>query len=170
MIETERLILRGMREEDTEAFLRIFSDPVAMQYFGVIFDRARMEAWVRDNLEHQAKYGFSLLSVVLKDSDEVIGDCGLETTEIEGELVVGVGFDFRREYWNRGYATEAATAVLDYGFTEFGFDKISGWIDPDNVASRRVAEKIGMRREKFVLRGSKKYALYAISREDWELK
>jgi RimJ/RimL family protein N-acetyltransferase len=53
MIETERLILRNMTEEVAEAFLDIFSDPVAMRYFGVIFDRPRMDKWVRDSLEHQ---------------------------------------------------------------------------------------------------------------------
>jgi len=169
MIETERLTLRKMREEDAEAFLDIFSDPIAMQYFGgVIFDRARMDEWVRSNLEHDRKFGFSLLSVILKESGEVIGDCGLETDEIDGETIVGIGFDFRRSFWGNGYATEAARAVLEYGFTEFGFDMISGWIDPNNGPSQRVAERIGMAVERYVIRGKKRYALYSIKRSDWE--
>ena len=164
MIETERLILRQMREDDAEDLLGIFSDPIAMQYFGVIFDRARMDQWVRSNLDHQDKYGFSLFSVVLKDNGEVIGDCGLETDEIDGKLTVGIGFDFRRAYWGNGYATEAAIAVLKYGFAQFDFDSIYGWIDPENAPSQRVAERIGMTVDRFVIRGSKKYALYRISR------
>ena len=97
MIETRRLVLREMKKDDAEAFLDIFSDPVAMQYFGgVIFDRARMDKWVQSNLEHQEKHGFSLLTVILKDDNEIIGDCGLETDEIDGELIVGIGFDFKR--------------------------------------------------------------------------
>jgi RimJ/RimL family protein N-acetyltransferase len=151
-----------MKESDTDAFLRIFSDPEAMKYFGVIFDRARMEKWVKDNLAHQKEYGFSLMTVVLKENDRIIGDCGLETTEIEGVNTVGIGFDFIRKYWNQGFATEAGKAVLEYGFKTFDFDKISAWIDPQNAASRRVAEKIGMSLEKTVLRGKKEYSIYSI--------
>jgi RimJ/RimL family protein N-acetyltransferase len=166
MIETDRLMLRIMREEDTEPMFDIFSDPVAMRYFGVIFDRDRMNRWVQSNLEHHKEHGFSLYTVILKENGEIIGDCGLETDEIEGESVVGIGFDFRRKYWHKGYATEAARAVLEYGFTQFGFEKISGWIDPENAPSQRVAERIGMTVEKYVMRGKKKYALYSISEHD----
>ena len=167
MIETQRLVLRLMREDDAESLYDIFSDPAAMQYFGVVFDRARMEQWVRSNIEHQQKHGFSLLSVVLRESGEVIGDCGLETDEIDGELMVGLGFDFKRSYWGCGYATEAACAVLKYGFSQLGLERIRGWIDPDNVPSQHVAERIGMTIEKFVIRGGKKYALYGINREEF---
>jgi RimJ/RimL family protein N-acetyltransferase len=168
MIETDRLILREMRDEDAEPLLAIFSDPIAMEYFGNTFGRERMNAWVQSNADHRAKHGFSLLTVVLKDGGEVIGDCGLETTEIDGDLVVGVGFDFVRRHWNNGYATEAASAVLDHGFIDYGFPKISAWIDPENAASQRVAEKIGMTREKLVPRGGKHYAIYSILKEIWE--
>jgi ribosomal-protein-alanine N-acetyltransferase len=167
VLETERLILREMVEEDTEDFLGIFSDPVAMQYFNVIFDHDRMAAWVRSNLDHQQKHGFSLMTVILKDTGEIIGDCGLETDEIEGELTVGIGFDFKRRFWNQGYATEAAAAVRNYGFTAFGFATLSAWIDPENVASRRVAEKIGMTVHKLVYRGKKQYAIYSLTIDDW---
>jgi RimJ/RimL family protein N-acetyltransferase len=163
--ETERLILRQMTEEDTDAMLLVFSDPKVMKYFGgVIFDRPRMEKWVAENLEHHQEHGFSLWSVVLKETGEVIGDCGLETDTIEGELKVGLGFDFQSKYWNQGYATEAAKAALAHGFATYGLDKIYGWIDPENKASQRVAEKAGMKVEKMVDRGGKKYALVAIEK------
>lgn len=168
MIETERLTLRKMTEADAEPLFDIFSDPVAMRFFGVIFDRSRMHRWVQDNLKHQHEFGFSLYSVVLKDGGEVIGDCGLETDEIEGELIVGIGFDFRRSFWGKGYATEAAKAVLKYGFDQFDFDCIRGWIDPENVPSRRVAERIGMKMERSVVRGGKTYALYKIDRMQFQ--
>lgn len=168
MIETKRLFLRRMTEDDTDSFLEIFADPEAMKYFGVIFDRARMDAWVRRNLEHERDHGFSLLSVVLKDNGEVIGDCGLETDEIDNELRIGIGFDFKRKYWNQGYATEAAMAVRDHAFVVHGFERISGWINPENEPSRRVAEKIGMSEEKSIVRGGKRQLLYTICRSEWE--
>ena len=167
MMETERLTLRKMTENDAEELFDIFSDPIAMRFFGVLFDRPRMEKWVRNNLEHEKQHGFSLLSVVLKDNGEVIGDCGLETDQIDGQTVVGIGFDFKRSYWGRGYATEAARAVLEYGFTNLGLDSISGWIDPKNTPSQRVAERIGMSLDRCVDRGGKKYALYSIKRKNW---
>ena len=74
-IETERLILRQMTVDDTESLLKIFSDPKAMKYFGgVIFDRKRMDKWVADNLAHHDEHGYSLWSIVLKSTGEVIGD------------------------------------------------------------------------------------------------
>lgn len=164
MMETERLKVRLIDEDDTEALLEIFSDPIAMQYFGVIFDRAMMDKWVRSNLNHQTEHGFSLYAVILKESGKFIGDCGLETDTIENKLITGIGFDFNRAYWGKGYATEAARAVLRYGFASFDFSSIYGWIDPENTASRRVAERIGMTRERFALRGPKRYALYRIDR------
>lgn len=165
MIETERLILRQMTEDDTDDLLLIFSDPKAMKYFNVVFDRPRMEKWVAENLDHQKEHGFSLLSVVLKETGEVIGDCGLETDTIEGEFTVGLGFDFRHKYWNQGYATEAAQAVLKYGFDRLDLPKISDWIDPENAASQRVAEKAGMTVAKMVDRGGKTYALVSIQKK-----
>jgi RimJ/RimL family protein N-acetyltransferase len=168
MIETERLILRRMRKDDAEALLDIFSDPIAMRYFGVIFDRNRMDEWVRANLGHERQHGFSLLSVILKENGELIGDCGLETDKIDGRTVVGLGADFKRTCWGRGYATEASLAVLKHGFTRFEFGSISGWLDPENAPSRRLAERIGMTVERYVNRGGKKYALYSIKREEWE--
>jgi len=168
LIETKRLILRQMTEDDTESFLEIFTDPKAMKYFGIIFDQSQIDNWVKSNLEHQEKHGFSLFSVVLKSNDEVIGDCGLESEEIDGEFRVGIGFDFKSKYWNNGYATEAATAVLDYGFKEYDFDRISGWINPENAASRRVAEKVGLLIEKSIVRGGKEQVLYTINQDDWK--
>ena len=163
-IETDRLILRQMKFDDVDDLLGIFSDPETMKYFNIVFDRSRMETWLHRNLEHHAKYGYSLYSVILKNNRWLIGDCGLETTEIEGRLVVGIGYDFLREFWNNGYATEAAMAVKDYGFSRFGFRKLYSWINPENIASQRVAEKIGMTLEKKVLRDKKTYAIFSVRR------
>lgn len=167
MIETERLKLRIMVADDGKELFDIFSDPLAMRYFGVVFDRAKMNKWVQSNLDHQAKYGFSLYSVILKEDGRLIGDCGLETDTIDGKLITGIGFDFKRQYWGNGYATEAAKAVLEYGFANFNLDSIYGWIDPENIPSKRVAERIGMVHDRFVMRGGKRYALYRIDRLDY---
>jgi ribosomal-protein-alanine N-acetyltransferase len=165
MLETERLILRKMTSEDLDQLLLIFSDPKVMQSFGgILFDRAMMGKWVSRNLNHQDRYGYGIFSVILKENEELVGDCGLEHMEVDGSHEVELGYDFRSDYWNRGLATEAAAAVRDYAFEQLGLKRLISLIRPDNLASQRVAEKIGMRKEKKCVRGDVLYHLYSQSR------
>jgi ribosomal-protein-alanine N-acetyltransferase len=158
------LILRKMTMEDLEDLLRIFSDPKVMQSFGgVLFDRERMERWVRRNLDHQAKYGYGLFSVILKTNGELVGDCGLEHMEVNGRPEVEIGYDFLSAYWGRGLATEAAAAVRDYALDQLGLHRVISLIRPENRASIRVSEKIGMAKEKECLRGAQLYHVYSLS-------
>ena len=165
MLETRRLILRKMTMEDLDDLLRIFSDPRVMQSFGgALFDRARMKQWLLRNLDHQDQYGYGLFSVILKASGELVGDCGLEHTEVEGSPEVEIGYDFLSTYWGRGLATEAASAVRDYAFDQPGLARVISLIRPDNFASIRVAQKIGMVKEKECLRGGQRYYVYSLFR------
>src|SRR3954452_15699336 len=117
MIDTERLLLREMRWEDVDDLLCIFSDPPVIASFGgALFDRSQMEQWVRRNLDHQEQHGYGLFSVIHKETGLLIGDCGLERMEVAGEPEVELGFDFRSDHWNQGFATEAAGAVCDFAF------------------------------------------------------
>jgi RimJ/RimL family protein N-acetyltransferase len=167
MLETPRLILRPMREEDTDALLHIFADPRVMASFGAEpFDRPQMERWVRRNLDHQAAHGFGLFSVILKESGLLVGDCGLEVLEVAGASAAELGYDFRSDHWGRGLATEAATAVRDYAFGTLDLPRLVSLIRQGNDASRRVAEKIRMRLAETVLRGDQPYWVYAIAREE----
>ena len=155
-----------MRAEDTDALLRIFADPRVMAAFGVgPFDRAQMERWVRRNLDHQAEHGYGLFSVLLKENGLLVGDCGLEVMEVAGEMVAELGYDFRSDYWGRGLATEAATAVRDHAFGALGLSRLVSLIRAGNDASRRVAEKVGMRLVETIRRGEQPYWVYAIDRE-----
>jgi ribosomal-protein-alanine N-acetyltransferase len=164
MLETRRLILRKMTMEDLDDLLRIFSDPKVMRSFGgVLFDRARMKQWLLRNLDHQDRYGYGLFSVIFRANGELVGDCGLEHTEVEGSPEVEIGYDFRSAYWGRGLATEAAGAVRDYAFDQLGLRRVISLIRPDNLASIRVAEKIGMAKEKECVRGGQPYYVYSLS-------
>jgi RimJ/RimL family protein N-acetyltransferase len=145
-IETARLLLRPMQMADVDLLLHIFADPKVMAAFEQPpFDREQMVLWVKRNLSHQAEHGFGLFSVVLKSNATLIGDCGLEFMDIEGEPTAELGYDFRSDYWNQGFATEAAQAVRDYAFQTLGLPRLISLIRVGNNASRRVAEKIGMR-------------------------
>jgi ribosomal-protein-alanine N-acetyltransferase len=165
MIQTERLILRKMTMDDLDELLRIFSDPKVMASFGgILFDRPKMEHWIQRNLDHQKEHGYGLFSVVLKENGKLVGDCGLENLEVDGAPEVEIGYDFLSFYWNRGLATEAAGAVRDYVFQKLGLQRVISLIRPDNLASIRVAEKIGMKREKECIRGGHVYYVYSQSK------
>jgi [ribosomal protein S5]-alanine N-acetyltransferase len=161
-LETPRLILREMGADDATALLETFSDPRVMASFPGTppFDTDRMNAWVRRNLAHQTEHGYGLFSVVHRADGVLIGDCGLERMEIGVEL----GYDLRGDYWRRGLATEAATAVRDFAFDQLGLDRLVSFIRVGNQASRRVAEKVGMSLVEEIDRYGVAYWLFAIER------
>jgi ribosomal-protein-alanine N-acetyltransferase len=144
-LETRRLLLRPMLATDLDALLLIFTDPRVMASFGVgLFSREQMQAWLQRNLDHQSQFCYGLFSVLLKEDGTLIGDCGLENMEIDGQIVAELGYDFRSAYWKRGFASEAASAVRDYAFDVLHLPMLVSLIRVGNLASKRVAEKVGM--------------------------
>src|SRR5262245_18795417 len=97
-LETPRLWLRLMQPDDVEPLLAIFADPKVMAAFDAPpFDRAQMQQWVERNLDHQTTHGYGLFSVFLKSNGLLIGDCGLELIEVDGDVVAELGYDFRSD-------------------------------------------------------------------------
>lgn len=142
-LETKRLLLRPMLETDFDALLRIFTDLKVMAAFShPLFTHEQMRHWLQRNLDHQNQYGYGLFSVILKETGELIGDCGLEQMEDQG--AAELGYDFRSDFWNQGYATEAAMTVRDYAFQVLKLPRLISLIRVGNLASKRVAEKVGM--------------------------
>jgi ribosomal-protein-alanine N-acetyltransferase len=166
LLETPRLRLRLMRADDGDALFAIFADPKVMAAFHLPpFDRAQMMQWVQRNLDHQATHGYGLFSVLCKANGLLIGDCGLELMQLEGTDVAELGYDFRSDYWNQGYATEAAQAVRDYAFQYLQLPGLISLIRVGNMRSRRVAEKLGMRRVGASMRYGQQYWHYRLDRE-----
>lgn len=154
-----------MSAEDTNSMLQIFTDPNVMEAFALTsFSREQMDAWVNRNIQHQESYGYGLFSVILNSSGELIGDCGLENTTFEDVPRVEIGYDFLSRFWNQGYATEAASAVKDYAINVLNIDPklLCCFIRRKNIASMRVAEKIGMRRTKEYSNNGIDYYLYEL--------
>jgi RimJ/RimL family protein N-acetyltransferase len=168
-LETARLRLRPMVPGDVEPLLAVFADPKVMAAFGEApFDRVRMQRWVERNLAHQAEHGVGLFSVVHRETGLVIGDCGLELMDLAGERVAELGYDLRSDYWSQGFATEAARAVRDHAFGSLGLPRLVSLIRVGNEASRRVAEKVGMRLEAQIDRYGTAYWLYAVKNGNQE--
>ncbi len=145
VLETERLVLREFRQEDTDALLAVLGDPVAMQYYPAPFPRAEVEDFIRRNRWRYHDGGFGLWAMLLKASGELIGDCGFYVRDVEGEFDFELGWHVRRDLWGRGYATEAARRCIEYAFSTLGAGRIIALVRPENLSSCRVAEKNGMR-------------------------
>src|SRR5271157_4212938 len=144
ILETARLLLREFIPEDAEAMVRVLSDPETMRYYPAPYDRSGVEQWIERNRLRYRNDGVSLWAMVLKSTDEVIGDCGVILQEVEGERLYEIGYHLRRDFWGQGLATEAAMACRDWAFANLKTERMISLIRPENLPSRRVAERNGM--------------------------
>ena len=144
VIGTERLFLREMNMGDYEALYSVLADSDNMQHYPYAFDEGRVRDWIERNMERYRKDGFGLWAVCLKDTGEVIGDCGLTLQDIEGEMLPEIGYHIRRGCQCRGYAKEAASAVRDWAFKNTDYPALYSYCKYTNIASIRTAEAIGM--------------------------
>ena len=168
-IETERLILSPFERSDLDGLFALNSDPEVMRYIGEGRTLSREETLERliSIIGHWEDHGFGLWSATHKERNEFIGFCGLmhldNTPEIE------VGYRLAKSYWRMGLATESARASLCYGFDQLKLDRIVAVAQPENIASQRVLEKIGLRYEKDARYYNTDVKYYAITRNDYEL-
>ena len=163
--QTARLQLRRMTHDDIPALLSVFGDPEVMRYYPAPFDRERMLSWVDWNQRSYADRGYGLWALVLRATHEVVGDCGMVDQQVDGVSETEIGFHIRRDLWRHGLATEAATACRDYGFKALNRHRLISLVHPQNTASRRVAEKIGMTLQREVVWKNKRSCIYAIERQ-----
>ncbi|MEM9052221.1 MAG: GNAT family N-acetyltransferase [Bacteroidota bacterium] len=142
VIETERMYLREFKLCDAEAFYDLNSNMEVLQYTGDDpFETVHDAHNFLKNYKEYELHGFGRWAVVLKDSGRFIGWCGLKKN---GEGYVDLGFRLFQEEWGKGYATEAALASLKIGFDKYRLDEIIGRVAPENKASVRILEKLGM--------------------------
>ncbi len=160
-LETERLRLREFTLGDADALLAVLGDPVAMQYYPAAFDLKGVEEWIERNRERYQREGYGLWAMLLRETNEVIGDCGCFLRDVDGRDDIEIGYHVRRDLWGNGYATEAAAACMQYAFTKLGVDRVISLIRPENVHSRRVAEKNGMTCEKVIFWRGYEHCIYA---------
>jgi ribosomal-protein-alanine N-acetyltransferase len=164
ILETERLLLREFVPEDVDALAAVLSDPETMRYYPAVLDRAGVVAWIERNRRRYADDGHGLWALVLKSCGEVIGDCGLTRQTVDGVDEIEIGYHVRHDLWGRGYAPEAARACRDYGFSRLGAERLISLIRPENIPSRRVAEKSGLTLWKEGLRRDLPHCVYVVRR------
>lgn len=144
ILETERLILREMTQEDLPALREILQDEETMYAYNGAFDEEDTQAWLDRQLMRYAQDGFGLWAVVLRGTGRMIGQCGLTMQPWRGNSVLEVGYLFNRAFWHHGYATEAARGCMDYAFTRLDAREVCSIIRETNLPSRHVAERNGM--------------------------
>ena len=145
VIETPRLLLRHLHLSDLDAMHAYLGDALTMVHYPAPYSRDFVKQGIAKNIERYAQYGYGLFGVVLKETGALIGDCGLVWQDMESGPELEVGYHFRRDQWGHGYAPEAAKACIELAFEQAKVDHVISLIRPENIASRRVAEKNGLR-------------------------
>lgn len=167
-LETERLILREMTPEDFEAMYKVLGDSDIMKHYPYTFDEERVRGWINKNIERYRIFGFGLWAVTLKDSGEVIGDCGLTMQNINGIIKPEIGYHIRKDMQRKGYAKEAARKCRDWTFENTTFNVLYSYMKKENLPSQAVAAANGMRSEGEFMDGENEItAVYALTREEW---
>lgn len=170
-LHTPRLQLRPLTLEDGPALHRVLGDEIAMAAYEHGFSPDETADWITRQLARYERDGFGLWAMVDAGTGELIGDCGL-TIQVVGEAqVVEVGYHLVRERWGHGYATEAASGCLAWGFTHLNAPEIYARVRDTNIASMNVAIRLGMTvRERFTIHYrdiDMPHLAFAITRQAW---
>lgn len=164
-IETARLRLRHFSQNDFQDLYRLYSDAEVMKYLSMR-TREQTQASLSKQIQHWQQHNFGMWAVVERESGKIIGRCGLGFLDNTSE--VGLGYVFDKSYWNRGIATEASKATLKYGFLEAKLERIVAIAKPENTASVRVIQKVGMTYQKSTRYYGHDVVYYAITRDEWQ--
>jgi ribosomal-protein-alanine N-acetyltransferase len=166
-LETPRLHFRRFTLDDLQALAGLRSDPDVMKHVGSRRPESIEEVQVVLNrvIAHWEQHGFAPFALIDTASGKLAGWCGLKYLEDTGEVEIAYGF--AKAYWGNGLASEAAAAVMQYGFDQLRLDRIVAVVWPENIASVRVLEKLGMRREAALYKGEMLY--YILSRDAYQI-
>ncbi len=144
VLTTERLDLRHLVPGDFDAVRKIHSDPLVMGIYGGVFTEQGTRDFIQRNLDRYAKDGVGFYAITFNPTGELIGCGGIAMQETDHGIEPEIGYQIRHDQWQNGYATEMARGCMKYAFETLKADYIISLIRPDNVASRRVAEKNGL--------------------------
>ena len=168
LIETERLLLREMTEDDFSALYKVLADSDIMKHYPYTFDEIRVRNWIQRNIERYRIFGFGLWAVCLKATGEMIGDCGLTMQLIGGEIKPEIGYHIRADKQRNGYAKEAAIAVRDWTFNNTPFNVVYSYMKSTNEPSVKTALSYGCKQvDEYQDDENEITKVFAISRDQW---
>lgn len=143
-LETERLVMREMTHADLPSLCEIMKDENTMYAYEGAFSDAEVQEWLERQILRYQKWNFGLWAVVLKETGKLIGQCGLTMQPWKDDEVLEIGYLFNRNYWHKGYATEAAAACKQYAFDVLKAEEVCSIIRDTNIRSQNVALRNGM--------------------------
>ena len=167
ILETPRLILRPFREEDADLLATLMANPDFMQFSQGLYSREKTAEFLEKLLGWQRAGLPSLFAMMHRGDTQLVGYCGFYHQVIDEKAEIEIGYRLHPAYWNQGITTEAAKAVRDHAFRDLNLSRVISLIHPENVRSRRVAEKNGMTHEKDTLYRGLFTNVFAISQEVW---
>ena len=168
IIETERLFLREMDENDFDALYEVLADADIMQHYPYTFDENRVRNWIQRNIERYRIFGFGLWAVCLKETGEMIGDCGLTMQFINGEIKPEIGYHIGADKQRNGYAKEAAIAVRDWTFNNTPFQIVYSYMKYTNEPSEKTAISYGCKQvDEYKDDENEITKVFAISKDQW---
>ena len=144
ILETERLYLREMKQSDFKALSLILQDDDVMYAYEGKFNDEETQAWLDNQLRRYQQYNFGLWAVILKETGEMIGQCGLTMQPWHAQDVLEIGYLFQKAYWHQGYTLEALKGCKHYAFEVLGVNEVCSIIRDTNIASQKVALRNGM--------------------------
>jgi len=144
MLETERIYLREMTQSDYGDLCKILQDDAVMYAYEGAFSNEETQIWFNKQISHYQEDGFGLWAVILKQTGEMIGQCGLTMQDWKDRQVLEIGYLFQKSFWHKGYAIEAASACKEYAFNILKADEVFSIIRDSNEASQNVAKRNGM--------------------------
>ena len=144
--ETERLIIREMVQSDLGALCKILCDEEVMRAaYESAFSVEEAQNWMNRHFKRYEEYGFGLWAVVLKETNEMIGQCGLTMQSWRERELLEIGYLFQKAYWHKGYASEAAIACKEYAFSVLNASSVYSIIRDTHIASQNIAVRNGMK-------------------------
>ena len=169
ILETERLLLRELTYDDFDALYAVLADSDIMKHYPYTFDETKVRNWIARNMARYKNDGFGLWVVVLKDTGEMIGDCGITMQPINGQWLPEIGYHIRADHQRKGYASEAAAACVRYAFEYYDFPAVYCYMKYTNIPSQKTAMRIGMTFvEEYPDPDNTYTRVYAINRTEWE--
>lgn len=168
IIETERLILREMTLHDFDNLKRVIGDRNNMKYFSDIFDYNRVKIWIKKSIEKYKIFGFGFWAICLKETGEMIGDCGVTMQNINGFIRPELGYHLRADMQGNGYVKESAITTRDWIFNNTPFNQVFSYMTKENIPSEKTAISYGCKLLEEYTEENKTIQVYGISRKDWE--
>lgn len=148
-METQRLVLREFQPEDFRELAPILADPQVMKFSPTgVLSLPQTQEKIDSFITSYKKFGFGKWAIIFKQSNQLIGYCGIAVEQIDHQHEKEIGYRLDSRFWGKGLATEATLGVIEHGFEQFKFPYILGIVERANTASVRVLEKLGMQYER----------------------